>query len=247
MSTQITLEKLGLSPKEASVYQALLKTGGGTGYQIAQHLGIKRSSAYFFLDELRKKGLATRHPEANRHRYVPKDPRELITETKKLALDVESMVPELLASAQLDNKPTLLYFEGGEGFIQGRNEIIKRARPGDELIAFYAYEPNPTDDLNEIARDFFNSLKKHSITLRAFTPDHMSTRTFIKGMTDHGNWELRFLPIDTYPSRSSFEVIGNYLIVHDRPTGQHLFIENKNLANTIRFIFDMLWNETCGV
>lgn len=244
MSVFKTLEKLGLSKKEAQVYQALLETGGATGYQISNTLDIKHSSAYFFLDELRKKGLATKMPHGKKQVYVPKDPRELIVETRKLAADVEEIVPKLLENAHLHDKPKILYFEGTRGYEFATEEITKRAREGNELNCFYAYEDSPSPDLNELTKEFFTTLKKNNVHVRAFTPDHPTTRSFIYPLFKNAGWELRFLPIEKYPSKSSYEVIGDCIILRSRHKGQSFLVENQDYADTLRSIFNLLWEET---
>ena len=53
------LNKLGLNQKEANVYMACLELGSGTIKELSEKSGVKRTSIYNFLEELKQKGLIT--------------------------------------------------------------------------------------------------------------------------------------------------------------------------------------------
>ena len=53
----LTLQSLGFSEKEATVYVALLELGRGTVTEIARRAGINRTTGYDILDSLAGKGV----------------------------------------------------------------------------------------------------------------------------------------------------------------------------------------------
>ena len=238
MTIEATLQKLGLSKNEAQVYLCLLELGQGTGYEISTKLDIKRPTAYFFLEELRKKGMVTRLPQGRKHVFVPKDPRDLVVQTQQLVSDVELMLPKLLAKASNNRKANITYFENWEGFLEAEKAIVQHAKD-KEMVAFFYFEDKPYADFVENLDDFYDQLARLGASIRAITPDHPSTRSLgVPQMEKHG-WEIRLLPLEAFPSRSSIEVVGDLTRICSKRLGQNILIENKDIATTMRAIFEI--------
>ena len=75
MSDKVFLDNLrafGLTGQEALIYEALLKHGTMTGYEVAKETGISRSNAYCSLSGLVDKGAAYVY-EGEVTRYTPED------------------------------------------------------------------------------------------------------------------------------------------------------------------------------
>ena len=58
MQIEEVLTELNLTPREASVYTALLELGEGTPITLARKTGLKRTTIYLDLESLRQKQLA---------------------------------------------------------------------------------------------------------------------------------------------------------------------------------------------
>src|SRR5262249_51099781 len=92
-----TLEQVGLKPKEAEVYLALLGLESSTAYEIAQHCLVKKATVYAILEDLRQKGLVLKIPHAKKALFAARDINEFLEEQRGKIRAVEAVVPRLLS------------------------------------------------------------------------------------------------------------------------------------------------------
>ena len=240
MQLQQTLEELGFSKNEAQVYLCLLEMGEATGYTVSKKLYIKKPTAYFILEELRKKGLARRIPKSGKHIFQPVDPTELVELARKRVHEIENAVPKLLAHKRDTLKPTVTYFEGTDGMRDGLRESVLRAQ-NSEMIGFFAYEEKPTQEIVERIESYFTSLKENGTSMRAICPDHPSVRVVLDPIYKKLGWQVRYLPLEEYPSKVSFQAANTTTWIVSRYLGQTLMIENPDTADSLRYIFETVW------
>ena len=94
MSDTVFLDNLkafGLTGQEALIYEALLKRGTMTGYEVAKETGISRSNAYGSLSNLVDKGAAYVY-EGEVTKYTPEDVKVF---TGKMLKDLQRRAREL--------------------------------------------------------------------------------------------------------------------------------------------------------
>lgn len=246
MIVESTLQKLGLNEKEIEVYLTLIKEGEGTGYSIAKLLGKKRSSIYFLLEELRKKGLVNRIPKSGKQIFVPKHPITLMEDTQRLAFDVEEMIPQLMALSPTKDAPKVTFLEGKKGYFQAMDDKEKLANKDTELMGFFCYHDNPPTDLVEANKKSFSTVISNSAGARVLTPDHPVMRKQVPGYITHPNYHVRFLPFDRYSSKTSIESIGDTVFIFSNGFDQIIKIKNEELAKTVRQIFEFVWDVSEG-
>ncbi len=99
MSDAVFLDNLkafGLTGQEALIYEALLKRGTMTGYEVAKETGISRSNAYGSLGSLVDKGAAYVY-EGEVTRYTPEEVKvftgKVIKDLQKRAKELEEHAP----------------------------------------------------------------------------------------------------------------------------------------------------------
>ena len=94
--------------------------------------------------------------------------------------------------------------------------------------------------LLDICIDYNDFTAKNNITLRAFVPDHPSLIEFRK--TDlEKNRIIHIFPYTTYSSAVSIDTFSNLVRIMLNRNNQMVIIENKDLAKTIREIFEFMW------
>lgn len=125
------LSALGLSEKEALVYQCLLSGGSLPIGKIITQTGLKRGITYAIVYKLAKLGLV-RQFEKEGKTYVEPEPPEKLAEIaaskdKELELTktkLDHLLPKLSSQYKLSvGKPTIQYFEGKEGLIKVFQDI----------------------------------------------------------------------------------------------------------------------------
>ena len=130
---QKQLEDFGLGEKEAKVYIASLALGRATADQLAKQAGIKRPTAYVQIESLTKMGLMSTFEEGKKTYFVPESPeglQRLLARKKEEVISREkeltNLLPELLRNFDgAGDKPVVRFFEGKNGVISLRDEVLK--------------------------------------------------------------------------------------------------------------------------
>ncbi len=199
-----SLQQLGLSENEASVYVALLGLGRASVQDIASEAGIKRPTTYLVLDELRKKGFVLKEPHTKRSLYTAKDPEEAIQERLLEINKAAKSIPELKAIQKRMDTVNLLYFEGLSGMKTAFNYKMETLK-GTSFVGFYA----KADEVhNKEFLHFFdewnNSLAVNNIAFRGIAPRDPSLDVFRKKDKQYGR-EVKMVPPEKYNSNISIE------------------------------------------
>jgi len=241
MRIEESLRSLGLSAKESEVYLALLSLGQSTAYAVAEKSGLKRPTVYMVLDDLRKKGLVLKIPHAKKQIFTAKSPEEFFSEAEERLRLAKSALPQLLAIADKPEKNfKTLYFEGEQNVKQVLSQIIKRMQ-GKEILGFYARE---TEDISPEMRQFFHEWneegKQLGVTLRGMTPDDPSLQWY-KEREEYFGAKMKYLDPKIYLSDCSIEIGDNFVQIFSLRHMQVVLLENPDIANTMRQIFEMVW------
>lgn len=130
-----TLSHLGLTDKQIAVYLATLELGESTVQEIAEKSGVKRTSIYNFLDEMKQRGLMI-EVRRNKHVFlIAEDPRVLVKHAHEQAAELESLLPDLLSIYNLPgNKPKVRFYQGIAGIKQVYEDTLK-----EEYITMYGF------------------------------------------------------------------------------------------------------------
>jgi HTH-type transcriptional regulator, sugar sensing transcriptional regulator len=130
----VDLTGFGFTPTESLVYEALLRSGTGTGYAVARAAGLARANAYSALEGLVSKGAARVEPGRPR-RYRPEAPAVLIARiSNNHGLALERLSGELDRLAVPDT-PTAVEIESGRAALQLMTHDIARVSQALELLA----------------------------------------------------------------------------------------------------------------
>lgn len=244
MTTTEALQNLGLNEKEAKVYLALLQLGKGTAYSIATRSNLKKPTTYVVLENLINKGIAQKVPRAKKALYTSISPEDLFSVIKSRVKNTEEeILPELKSlSRGREYKVKTAYYEGLNGIKEMYNKLLKEMK-GKEYIGFYAHEKDAPpelikyfDELNERHRKF--AIKRRGITVNDPT---IASKFLTEEMLDKYNMRIKALPPEIYNSNISIEVYGNYVQIFSHRYLQATIIDNPDIANVMRQIFELIW------
>lgn len=129
------LETLGLSPNEATCYEALVRHGSSSANELARATGIHRVSVYDALRGLTTKGLVSQMMKTNRMLFEAASPQRLleVAEEKEEELHTaqDAIQPLLSAFAAAKERQEIHTFKGTAGIktilwdmLRTRNEIL---------------------------------------------------------------------------------------------------------------------------
>ena len=239
MRIEESLRSLGLSAKESEVYLALLSLGQTTAYAVAEKSGLKRPTVYVVLDDLRKKGLVLKIPNAKKQVFTAKSPEEFFGEAEERLRIAKQSLPELLALTSGGKKPKTLYFEGLRGIEDIALYGVERMKD-KEIVGFYAEATDASPELLKIFDDYNERLKRDHITVRGIVPDNPHLKRWRDTDKEYGR-NMKIIPAETYSARNSIEIGDTFVRILAFRDLQGVIIENEAIAETMRQIFEMVW------
>ncbi len=243
MDLTASLQNLGLTEKEAKVYLALLQTGKSTAYSLALRSNLKKPTVYVILENLIIKGVVQKIPRTKKALYTAISPEELFDIAKNKMENAKNALPELQAlSRGKEYKVRASYYEGLPAIREMYNRLIKLMK-GKEYVGFFAHAADaPTelikyfDELNE--NHGKNHIKRRGITVN----DPKSMGKYLEDETARrNNIKLKALPMEFYNSNISIEIYDNYTQIFSHRHMQATVIDNPDVANVMRQIFELIW------
>lgn len=237
-----SLTNMGLSEKEARVYVALLEFEQASAYAIAEKAKIKRPTTYVILDELMKKGLVTKIPNAKKRSFSAKSPEAFFKEQEVKMQRSKHILPELMSLAgENERKVKVLYYEGLKGMGDAIDYGTERMQ-NKELVGFYSTAHKIAPELLKLYDAWDNTLDKNKIHVRGFTPDHASSKEMVERDIQNGH-DIHIVPYSEYSSNISIDAGETFVRIMMNTDLQAVIIENPQVAKTLREIFEMAWKK----
>lgn len=233
------LKELNLTKSEIKVYLYLLEQGLATPPQIAQGTGIARTNCYNILAALKDNGLIAEQIKGSRKAYLASDPEALLRSIQKKKEVVERLLPDLRAlHTTQKNKPTIHFYDGFEQV----KEIYWQATNTEKLLALGSTKQLAERDA-DFFRDFEKALKSKNVILQDLITNQSQpvgikeTREILKGLYDFRTLPAKYsdFPTDILVWNNNVALI----TLRDPVFGT--VITNDLLAQTFRFIFEMVW------
>ena len=241
---------LGFDPTQMHVYQSLLELGRSSPSALAKQLRIPRTSAYYALDALTKRGLVEREEDGPRLIYSAKDPKalKLLVEQERAGLEEKERAADSLAA---DLKRTF----------RGENYRVPKMR-------FYGGTPEVEAMLFAETEKWHASMAERGNVFWGFQ-DHSFVEQFPKWLKYH--WRVRDekQEIKLFTNQSAIErkmkgkverrnmrsgppqlkfdttlwICGDYIIMMMTRRKPHYAyeIQDEALAATMRSLFQTLW------
>ena len=241
---QTVLTQLGLTDKEALTYTTLLELGDSSAYAISKKSGIKKPTTYVTLDELRKKELVIKKPQAKRTLYVAKDPEELLEIAQSNLLKTKEILPGLRAIKKKENLELQTFFyEGTKEVGEALNYNIEKPESND-LVGFYAHISNhkKLEELFPTLTNWADNMVKNNVHVKGIAPKHESLKKFREIDAEY-NREIKEVDFSNYSSEISIDTFGSVTRIVDLVEHQAVVIDNPRVAKTVREIFEMVWEK----
>ncbi len=243
------LKKFGLSEKEAKTYITLLALGESSVAEIVQKSQVKRSSAYAVLKTLQDKGLvlAVDGESGQKFRAAPPDKVAEIAEgqlkkQKEITEAVRYIVPDL-KGVHKENKhrPRIKIFEG----VDAIKEHFKDTLECREKFIRVASSPS---SLTKILRDtgisnYAKERIRRGIAMRSIHPDTTLNRSLIN-LKENKTDETALLSDSRYDFEADYAIYDDKIAyLSTKGDGVSLFIEDKEMADIAKKIFDLAYVE----
>ncbi len=238
------LEKIGLNQSEARIYLALLKTGSCKAGRLAKETNYNRTTVYKALESLIQRGLAGYVVKENRKYFEPADPKNImrgiekeervLQEKKK---EVAHAIPQLSRLFE-ENKEELeaTIFKGIKGMKTVFDDIQKTLKKGDEYLAFGV--PEYAQQFWGYFEEFNKALQKNKVHRRIIFDQRASKN--IASCKKYG-YQVKTLSKE-FMSPAEINVYeNNVAIVLWNKTPLVIFVRGKDIAQSFRQYFNLLW------
>jgi sugar-specific transcriptional regulator TrmB len=239
------LENLGLDDKEAQVYLGLLEVGEANIAEISKKSGVKRTTVYNAIENLKEKGLVSSTARRQNTIYIAEDPRKLEQGLSEKMLFLKNILPELLSISNfIDKKPKIKFFEGFEGLKNVYMDTLNY--PDQELLAWISEKYLESFDEKFLYDYYVPERVKRKIWVRALAPDDLRISRF-KEEDEKSLRKTRLIPTVKFPFSVEINLYGKNkisIISFEEKIG--LIIESEKIYGTLKSIFEInwLWAET---
>lgn len=251
------LKQLDLSDVEAKLYLTLLQTGPTSVRDLAQTIDIKRTTAYFYIDQLVDKGLILKLVKGSKKLVAPEDPaslENLVQEKLKNAKAVKQKFSDILKEINL-TLPTAVDLEEAEiryyKGLSGAKKMYDEALQSPELRLYVNLSelekilfPNNVGieyDMFEKALAKNKDLQIYEIL--ADTPD--SVGEFELEKTAQSNrYHYRFIYPNVKMTAPGILMYNNNVAIINGTKGQvvTVVLHNTDYYNNSVSLFDYVWS-----
>lgn len=236
----LDLQGVGLTEKEARVYLSLLELGETSIQRISDKSGIKRTTLYHIIDDLKNKALVGTTIRKNKKYFFAEDPRLIEKQMEERLKKFENILPELLSISNLiDKKPKIRYFEGIEGIKEVFRDTLNF--PKQETLAWISMDAVKYFDMDWVLKTYVPQRVEKRIWQRAIAP----SQEYIKKVKLYDQKQLRQMKLIS-SKEFPFEVEIN--LYGDRNVGIMSFeekvgiiIESKKIYATLKSFFELHW------
>ena len=235
------LSQFGLTHKKDEVYLASLELGAATTIEIAKKAGIKRTTCYDVLLELKNDGLIYETAKGKKRLYVAEDPEKILGDLKKKESLFSEILPQLKSVYNVAGiKPKIRFYEGKAGLIEIYDNTLKYS---GEILAFAS-----ADAVSVLGINWANE----------YIEQRVKKRIYYKGIISKSisSLENQFLAKDQEQLRSSKIIdnkkypFSNEIMIYgfqkvaivSAKDLMGVIIESSEIYQTQKAIFELLWD-----
>ncbi len=239
---------LDLSDGEAKTYLTLLKSEALSVRELASKTGIKRTTAYLYIDQLIEKGLIIRLVKGSRKLVAATEPKEnlSILAEKKLqtAKNIKEELPDMLKTITA-SIPTMKDTEAEIKYYKGKNgvkKIYEESLKAKELRSFV--------NLSDIEKNFpenfqlFDNAFKHNPHIKMYEIVDNSSLSKEKSEASGKNnrYFYKFLPEDMKLKSTDILIYDDKIgIINLKDTVNGVILHNTDLYFSFKLLFDFIW------
>jgi len=234
---------LGLSDKEALLYDTLLSIGTASGSTLENKTSLKKNT-YALLDSLIKKGLVLLLKKDGKRAYQPTPPEHLLTLLTKQEETVQqtktaltTLLPRLTSQYALTvGKPTVRYYEGEEGLQEVFTDIY--SPKNEPVYGCVDFEKADTVFPEHIAKDLIPIRIQNKLKAISFIADSPKARQIQKKDKEQIR-ESILLDKEDYPLPAEIDIYEDKIAMlsFEKEKFIGIIIQNEAFATTLKSIF----------
>ena len=226
------LMKLGLQEQEVKTYLALLDLNEATATKLAENTGLGRVHMYQILNKLMDKGLASLVIKNNVKYFLAAEPENLLKDLHEKEKELLSVLP-MLKARQEQPLPEIKVevYKGVEGF---KSVLNDRLKVGGDVHSFGVDESLFKTKFGTVIDQFFRQEKEQKLK------EFIITSEKVKFTYEHKHIHYRFISEKFFDPTPTAIYADRVMIIIWEPLTT-ILIRNKNLADSYRKHFSLLW------
>ena len=249
-----TLETLGLTSQEVTVYLEMLSLGSVPVSVVAKRLKLTRSTIRYTLEKLAKKKLLIESRKNKTFYYTPEDPERIIRvlRDKKAEIDYQEaaigkILPDLKSlQSPFKNVPKVQYFEGEEGLIVMYEDVLKSIE--QEPLTIFSYAKVLPGHVYPVAWKYLKEVynpRRAAVGNQAFMilPENMLESEYVS-FNKKLNRTCAYVPDSEFDFLTGFHVYGDKVAHYFQNQQDQIggvLIENPSIAQDQKQLFTMAW------
>ena len=245
LSFKKSLEYIGFSEKEVSVYLALLELGRGTVTEISRKAGINRPTGYHILSSLESKELVKTSGKEPKQEYVAESPDQIeklllkkIENDEASLKEARKVIPELKSIHNVADRPKVLFYEGREGMEKVYEDTLTSTEP----IRAYASVENMHAGLPGYFPEYYKRRSGKGISIRAIVPDSATGRER-KSLDGKEKRETALVPVSAFNFIPEINIYDNKVMIASLREKLGIIIESAEIAEAMKKIYELAWAE----
>jgi len=229
---EIELSKSGLSGNESKVYLELLKNNQSSASEIAKKISLDRTLTYTILENLINKGLCSFTTINNKKLFSASAPENLLNPLKEKEQALLTIISELnKIRVEEKNDYEIKIFEGKEGIRTVMNKILE----SKEACAF-----GGTGRAYELLYDLQAKVK--NLNSKNLNVRIIFSENFKKNEVKKIPWiQIKYLDVKSDVTTTIFQDYISIHLIKSKP--MIILIKNKDIAQSYRNHFEILWNQ----
>jgi len=239
METNV-LQELGLNEIEIKFYLELLKSESLLASELSSRLNLHRTTSYYILDNLIKKGLASYIIKSGKKYFIAMNPEKLLEIEKEREIKIKSLIPQLInLKKPFEKIPLVEVYEGKEGLKTIWEDILKSIKNKELFILATGKAPKI---LPYYLPNFHNRRIKQKIKLKIIYNDIQESKERGKELSKLKLTEVRYLPKEYFIPSSTLiydEKIAFMLWNENKTIG--ILIHDKDINKSFENYFNLLW------
>lgn len=240
-----SLELLGLTERDYTIYAALLQLGSAPLRRVAEATGVSRGTVHDTLKRLIDLGLVG-YVDAKTHRHFqaedPQRLRALATQREVAAQETRERIGKLLPelkelAGSAEHRPVVRYYDGDAGVRSLLEDVLAHTSKLKQKRYRVYSSAGIRDLIRHVWPQFSAARKRKAITVRSLAIGEGGQTVGL----DERKWLTRKESAPTY-----IFIYGRKTAYVAQDEKQRLFgvmIEDGDIARTQRLIFDTLWHQ----
>ena len=235
------LIELGLSEKEAQLYQSSLKIGPATAQLLALESGLKRATVYGCIASLVEKGLFHVEIKGVKKLFIVEPPEKLalLLDRKKQVLS--SILPQLTQDYLHSSPPinAIKIYHGLSGIKLLYDNILEKLKPGDEYLVI-----SDQKKWHALDPDYFEAFIKKRAALDLKTKLILQNNEHARSYQNTAavyNAKIKLLPEKMNLNTNMVIFSYHVLIVQTVEPFLAILIENQNVSEMNKVLFNTIW------